>query len=275
MSAIILSAQLKQEYETLFNTCVIRPERIAEVEKTVALLLNNRSTYQTVFNSIGVPWYFVGAVHNMESSLNFKCHLHNGDPLIARTVHVPQGRPKTGTPPFTWDESACDALTMRGLNTDTDWSLAGTLFQLEAYNGWGYRLKHPATLTPYLWSYSSHYRNGKFVADGQWSETAVSKQCGAAVILRRLVEMREIDFCDQPLPLKNSSPLIVPFATVKFVDPAMQAQAVELQKWLNTFAGVFVKVDGIPGTRTADAYHRVTGSYLPGDPNGTTTDTTN
>jgi len=39
---------------------------------------------------------------------SFKLHLHNGDPLTARTVNVPKGRPKTGQPPFAWGISAKD-----------------------------------------------------------------------------------------------------------------------------------------------------------------------
>ena len=44
------------------------------------------------------------------------------------------------------------------------------------------------------------------------------------------------------------------------------ARAKELQRWLNTFPGIFVKIDGVPGPRTSEAYRKVTGSYLPGDP---------
>jgi lysozyme family protein len=38
--------------------------------------------------------------------------------------------------------------------------------------------------TPYLWSYSNLYENGKFVADGRFDPEAVSKQCGAAPMLK-------------------------------------------------------------------------------------------
>src|SRR5206468_849198 len=111
-------------------------------------------------------------------------------------VQVPAGRPKTGNPPFGWEESAGDALSMKGLSPQTDWSLAGTLYQLERYNGWGYRLFHPYVLSPYLWSFSNHYKSGKYVADGTWSDTAVSKQCGAVALLRRMAEHGQIEFID-------------------------------------------------------------------------------
>jgi lysozyme family protein len=265
MARITLTMALRQEYETLFTTCNIRPERAQEVERIVRAILNTRARYTQVFGTIGVPWFFIAAVHNMEANLNFMCHLHNGDPLTARTIHVPAGRPKAGQPPFTWESSAADALLLQGLGSEIDWTLAGTLYQLERYNGWGYRARHPEVLSPYLWSFSQYYSSGKYVADGTWSDTATSKQCGAAVILRRLSERGEIEFTDQPAPTPEAQPLVVSFSMTRSVDPAVVARAEALQQWLNTFPGIFVKVDGIPGQRTSDAYQKVTGSYLPGD----------
>ena len=117
--------------------------------------------YETVGKALGTPWYVVGLIHTMEASGNFGAHLHNGDPLSARTTHVPAGRPKTGTPPFTWEESATDALTMQGFPAWKDWSVPGTLYKLEGYNGWGYHDHHPDVNTPYLWSFSNHYTSGE------------------------------------------------------------------------------------------------------------------
>src|SRR5262249_26048617 len=119
----------------------------------------------------------------------------------ARTVNVPAGMPKTGAPPFTWEESATDALQARNLNHVTDWGLPGTLYQLEAYNGFGYRSNHPEVLTPYLWSFSSNYTSGKYVADHKFDPTAVSKQCGAAVLLRRMSELGIIQFKPDGAPI--------------------------------------------------------------------------
>ena len=256
---------LRNEYERLFNTCIIRPNKMQQVEDIIIKLQANKGHYQIVSDALGIPWFFVAVIHNMESSINFTRHLHNGDPLTARTKQVPKGRPKKGNPPFTWEESANDALTMRGLNSQTDWSLAGTLYQLERYNGWGYRNVHPHVLSPYLWSFSEQYISGKYVADGTWSDTAVSNQCGAAVLLRRMAENGQIEFMDQPNPSPNANPLVVPYSATKPDDPVLVAQAEELQRWLNTFPGIFVKVDGVPGPRTSEAYKKVTGSYLPGD----------
>ncbi len=266
MARVSFTPSLSTEYEMLFNTCVVRPERAARVDERADRVLASRPRYQAVGDGLGIPWFFIGVVHNMESDCSFSCHLHNGDPLTARTVQVPAGRPKTGSPPFTWEESARDALTLRSLGASTDWSLAGLLYQLEGYNGWGYRLYHPHVLSPYLWSFSNLYASGKYVSDGTWSDTAKSQQCGAAVILRRLAERGDIDFPDQPAPDPGAPPLVVRFSSSRPADPVAAAQAETLQRWLNTFPGIFVKVDGAPGPRTSEAYRRVTGSYLPGDP---------
>lgn len=268
MAAIPFTKPLRREYESLFNSCIVRPERVPTIEKIISNLNENKSRYQAVSGLQGVPWSFVAVIHNMESSLNFSKHLHNGDPLTIRTVQVPSGRPRKGTPPFTWEESAADALSLKGLSSTTDWSLAGTLYQLERYNGWGYRLYHQHVLSPYLWGYSTNYVTGKYVSDGTWSDTAVSGQCGSAVLLRRMAESGLIEFQDQPAPQPNTPPLVVSYAMKKSADPSVVRRVEELQRWLNTFPGIFVKPDGVPGDKTSEAYKKVTGSYLPGDGRG-------
>lgn len=268
MATVPFSPALRKEYETLFNTCEIRPAGAAGVQRIVDELVSNSGPYQEVEATLGIPWFFVAAIHNMESSLNFKAHLHNGDPLTRRTVQEPKGRPKNGQPPFTWQESAIDALALKGLGSRTDWSLAGMLYQLERYNGFGYRIYHPHVRSPYLWCQSNHYTSGKYVRDGVWSDTAVSKQCGAAVLLRRLAEMGQIEFQDQPLSVSDHSPLVCRYSATKPDDPTVLAQAKIIQNWLNTYPGIFLKVDGIAGPKTSNAYKRVTGHYLPGDPRG-------
>src|SRR5215469_15940606 len=87
-----------------------------------------------------------------------------------------------------------------------DWSISGMLYRLEAYNGFGYRIRHPEVLTPYLWSYSNHYVSGKYVADGTFSASAISNQCGAAVLLRRMAESGVIHFDTAGVPLEVPGP---------------------------------------------------------------------
>jgi len=186
MAAQQLTTSLSREYQRLYDSCQIHQERRAAVDAIVARLKANRARYEAVGKPLGIPWYVVAVIHTMETGIDFTRHLHNGDPLTARTVHVPAGRPPKGKPPFTWEQSAQDALACQGFTSWHDWSVPGVLYKLEAYNGCGYR-KHPEVgFTPYLWSFSNHYTHGKYVADGKFSEAASSAQCGAAVLLREL-----------------------------------------------------------------------------------------
>ncbi len=124
-------------------------------------------------------------IHGMECGFNFAGHMHNGDPLTARTVHVPANRPAIGAPPFTWRQSAVDAMTLKGYHQVTDWSVPHMLWLLERYNGMGYRVR--GRPTPYLWSFSNLYDKGKFVQDGHFDPDAVSKQCGGALMLKAVL----------------------------------------------------------------------------------------
>ena len=256
MPAINLTQNLRDEYQNLFDSCQIKTEKLSEIENIITRILTSQNRYETVANELGIPWFFISVIHNMESSLNFDSHLHNGDPLSARTTHVPAGRPLTGNPPFTWEQSAEDSLTLQRLNLWNDWSLPGILYKIEEYNGWGYRRSHPEVLSPYLWSGSNNYTSGKYVVDGRWSDTAVSNQIGAAVILRRMGEKRIVTFDGESIP---KEPFV--YYSTKNIQYGEQ-----LQQFLNQFPGIRVLVDGVPGQKSSDAFKLVTGNYLSGDP---------
>jgi len=261
MANVELTQELRIEYQMLFNTCRIRDDKQDTIDQIVANLESNRNRYLEAGQPLGIPWYFIAVIHNMESSCNFERHLHNGDPLTARTIHVPQGRPSSGTPPFTWEESATDALKYQNLDEWNDWSLPGLLYKLEEYNGWGYRLYHSHVLSPYLWSFSYHYRSGKYTADGRWSESAISRQAGAAVLLRRMTEKDSFLQSDPEavLLLKAEPP-------VQYSNSAKSVHVERLQTLLNAFPGISLRADGYPGQRTSEAFKQVFGVYLQGDP---------
>ena len=101
---------MKIDYQTLFNKAQVDYSHLEEIVDRAFFIRMNRARYDKVAAIAKVPWYVVGAIHSLECNCNFECHLHNGDPLTARTVHVPKGRPIAGNPPFTWEESAVDAL---------------------------------------------------------------------------------------------------------------------------------------------------------------------
>lgn len=255
MMLMTLTPALRDEYQTLFDTLQINEERQKDVESLVNKIAAQQERYAAVGDPLGVPWYVIGVIHSLEASLNFNKHLHNGDPLTDRTTHVPAGLPKTGEPPFEWELSAKDALKRRNLHKVEDWSIPSMLFELEGYNGFGYRNRPTGVFTPYLWSYSNHYTKGKYVKDGVFDPEAVSKQCGAAVLLRRMAERDIITFdTGGPTPL------------VRYDPKTFSDNALLLQEALNRFPGVFLREDGLAGKRTSAALKRVTGHFLLGDP---------
>jgi lysozyme family protein len=181
---------LAAEYTRMFEACLIRPDKVNLVQQGLGVLRGGQPRYAAVAAPFtNMPWYFVGIIHGLEGSFNFKVHLHNGDPLTARTVHVPAGRP-TGTPPFSWEASAQDALGFAHFERESDFTVPRILFLFERFNGMGYRRLGVAT--PYLWSFSNHYVKGKFSQDGKFDRELMSRQIGAAVLLGALRDAGEL-----------------------------------------------------------------------------------
>jgi lysozyme family protein len=177
---------VRGEYKTLFDTCQIDPQKRPNVEENANLLQLYKPRYEKVGKALGIPWYFIGAIHCLEAGFRFVTHLHNGDPLAQRTVHVPRGQPVVWNPPSDWESSAEDAL--KAYANQQDWSLEHLLYRWEGYNGWGY---HGRINSPYLWSFSNQYTAGKYVKDGVFDAHFVSSQCGTAVMLKVLMERGE------------------------------------------------------------------------------------
>jgi lysozyme family protein len=181
-----LTQELRTEYQKLYNQCVPSKEKLPEINGIIDVIVTNKSTYKLVSDSTGIPWYIIGIIHTEEGSLNFHTHLLNGDPLTARTVHDPAGRPIKGYPPFTWEESAIDALKFYNFVPLLDTSIPGLLFAFESLNGFGNRAH--GINSPYLWAGSNNYTKGKFVADGTFDPNAVYNLIGAGVLLKVMDE---------------------------------------------------------------------------------------
>lgn len=172
--------KIKEGYKTLYAACEINAADKKSVEELCTIMLINKPKYEEITKSTGVPWYVIAVIHNMEASLKFDRCLHNGEPWNKVTTLVPKGR----GPWKSFEEAAIDALNYDGLASWTDWSLEGSLFRLEAYNGWGYRSK--GINSPYLWSKTNQYVKGKYVADNKYDPNAVSDQIGCAAIFKGL-----------------------------------------------------------------------------------------
>jgi len=190
MKSIPDKQTLYGEYSLKFIALAPSTLRIAEIDATIGKILANQKRYEAVANKLpNPPWYVIALIHMREADLDFTCHLHNGDPLHRRTVHVPAGRPP-GPPPFTWEESAWDALKLDRLDKMPYTSVAEICYALESYNGWGYRSHN--TPSPYLWSASNQYSAGKFVQDGVFSATQSDAQLGAITVLKRMIDTHEL-----------------------------------------------------------------------------------
>ena len=61
-----LTPTLREEYQTLFDTCDIRSQRQQAVATLVTQITQNKARYDTIANATGIPWYVVGVIHNAD-----------------------------------------------------------------------------------------------------------------------------------------------------------------------------------------------------------------
>lgn len=184
---------ISDKYQDLFNRMVFDPKRNDEAMSVARRILKGKDSYIRINEKLQakIPWYFIGIIHYMECDCNFSKHLHNGDSLTKRTWQVPAGRPVADPwngkgKPYTFIESAIDALVLKGFHVQTSWTLNLSLYRLEKYNGFGYIRK--GIYTPYLWAGTNHYSKGKFTRDGYFDPKVVSQQIGAAPLIRLLTD---------------------------------------------------------------------------------------
>lgn len=188
VSNMEFTSTARKGYQALFDKLVINESKKQTVNNIADSLVKNKSRYETISRETGVPWFFIALTHKMESNCDFTKYLGNGEPLSRKTTLVPKGRG-----PFkSFEEGAIDALKYEKLNQVEDWSLPHTLYLIEKFNGFGYVSK--GINSPYLWSYSNLYTSGKYVSDGVWDSSAVSQQCGAAVILKAMIQKGYVSF---------------------------------------------------------------------------------
>lgn len=249
--------KLKPEYTALWEGMSIRPQHKTEVTATARRIVGNRPRYEAVSAATGVPWHVIGIIHAMECGLSFKTALHNGDALAdkngtpLKTVQVPKGR----GPFATWDEAAIDALAYDGLTKVKDWSVERIAYELESFNGFGHRRPNINIHSPYLWSFTTCYERGKFIADGKWSAVAVSTQCGAMALLKVLMDtVPDIAPDTQAAPAPNWPVAEVPEAQVSLVKEGAKSKSVW---WLFSGVGAWIETqfgvvrDALPDVQRA------------------------
>lgn len=203
---MITYAQSKAGYANLWAKAAVRGQYVASARQWAQKIINAKTTYQAVEAVTAVPWFFIGLLHMRESSLNFSTYLGNGQPLNRVTTIVPKGRG-----PFpSWQAGAEDALTYDGLaNNGAPWhEIPYLLWAAEKYNGQGYF--QLGINSPYVWSWTTNYTSGKYVADGKYSPTAVDQQPGIAAILGELLVMdKDVAAYLTPAPSPTGAPPVV------------------------------------------------------------------
>jgi len=186
---IKLKKGTEEWYEKAFSLLTYDKGFTTSIKKAASRVAAGKTRYEPVAAALGMHWWHIGALHNMEASCNFSGVLHNGERIIGttkKTTLVPKGRG-----PFkTWEDAAIDALGMKryarfGIEA---WTLGFILQKSEEYNGVGYLKWHPSENSPYLWAQTNINDDfGKYTSDGKFSETASANgQTGIAAIFKEL-----------------------------------------------------------------------------------------
>ncbi len=232
---------LRAEYADLWQRMEVRPDQVPAVNKIANRLIGFRSLYQDVSQATGVPWFVIAAIHNRESDANFGTYLGNGEPLSRVTRLVPKGRG-----PFpSWEAGAIDALGVDQLDQVMDWSPERACYEIEKFNGFGYRNKN--VKSPYLWSFSNIYQSGKYVADGIFNPSAVDRQCGTMPIIKQIMAL-------DPTVRFQASGIFAPVSGTSVLAIGSRGdRVIQLQNSLKQRGYAIGDVDGIYGSMTQDA----------------------
>lgn len=144
-----------------------------------------KAHYTNVSAATGVPWAFIAVAHERECDQDWHGSLAQGDPWNRRSIHVP-----AGIGPFkSWEDAAIYSLVHCApyASRNKDWSIGGTLVELEEYNGLGYAARGIAS--PYIWSGTNQYHGGKYVRDGVFDPHAYDQQLGCAGLLLAMMTL--------------------------------------------------------------------------------------
>jgi lysozyme family protein len=176
----------RDHYSRLWSTMRVKPEKKSVVTWYVKKIKEGEARYKEVSKVSGVPWEVIGCFHLMEGAGDWSRVLHNGESLKSvnrfGTRLVPRGRGKGLN--WDWEEAAIDALAIK--KQPKEWTIVNALYYCERNNGLGYLRDPRKPHSPYLWSFSNHYKKGKYTYDGYYDANAVSKQCGVALVLKEL-----------------------------------------------------------------------------------------
>lgn len=175
----------REDYTKLWSEMVL----IRDITPYIEKILDNRELYKKAAEycwlrydkgHFNVPWQVIAILHLMEAGCNPMRQILNGEYWSRETKYVPKGM----GPWCSFERSCLSSFTI-DKKVPPVWDIPNTLYYFEAHNGFGYR-RYRNINSPYLWSFTNHYVNGKYISDGRYDEDAISKQPGVAAILKFL-----------------------------------------------------------------------------------------
>jgi lysozyme family protein len=251
-------ATLSPEYTNwIAHARVTRPGPVQEGAKAVLAAMPR---YIDAAAALGMPPQcaaFIGALDLRESNCNPRAALGQGDPWNERSVHVP-----AGFGPFkSWADACRFYLAREHINAITSpsaWTAEWLCFEGNGWNGFGPNAHE--RVPGYLFSCTAVYDTpryggvglgGKYIADNEWSGTAVDVQPGIWPVIQAVLAVhREWSF---PTANPTQQATTVPVVTAKPL-PVGLHDAAALQAALNKLGcKPPLVVDGNLGRRTMAA----------------------
>lgn len=154
----------------LYESARLKPSMLWQIRLAGQHILHYRHQYEPVAERAGIPWWTLGLIHMREASGDFNLRIKDGSPLRGSE---------------SWSDSALATIKPRnkhGLTVSGDVEAEGQF--CEEWNGLGYRAR--GINSPYLWSGTQHYLEGKYVRDGEFNSSFVDKQPGVMAVRKWL-----------------------------------------------------------------------------------------
>lgn len=189
---------LKGEYGRLLDT--VKLTRADAAMSAARKVIANKTRYIAAAGNT-VPWALIGVLDLRESDCDPKAALGQGDPWNRVSTHVPKGKG-----PFdSWVDAAKYYIHYDGLDDPpAPYDMVTACYMGEKWNGWGYRNK--GIFSPYLWAGTNQYTRGKYVADGEYSSSAVDQQLGIIPVLYQMVAIDPSAYIGANFPPPSGEP---------------------------------------------------------------------
>ncbi|HWJ99452.1 MAG TPA: peptidoglycan-binding protein [Xanthobacteraceae bacterium] len=233
---------LKTNIAAQWSAMKIPAQYLPALDRTAAKLVGDKERYLSLERRSSVPAIVTMVIAERESGADPRMSLAQGDRWDRVTVHVPKGRG-----PFkSWEDAAVDALQIDGLDRigRESWTIERALFQLEKYNGFGYR--RYGVPSAYVWASTTIYQGGKFIADGKFSRSAWDIQLGVAALMARIGHAEPALMLPGAADLPHDHPIHMASQT--------SPETAAIQKRLNELgANPPLVRDGLYGPKTREA----------------------